>query len=215
MGPGAFVSFGLAAASALASVGALVAWRVAEVVRRSRGEAAEPADAVLVLGRSLANDQPTPVFEARLRRGFELWQQGVAPRMIIAGGLTGKSTRTEAVAGRELLLRWGVPPEAVHCEDKSRHTLENLFNVRQALTEHGWSRLVIVSDPLHLARVAAYADGFRLDHRLAPAHEAPPRRGSLGWWLRATKEAYFLHWYHVGLLYSRAIRSERLLKRVT
>ena len=44
---------------------------------------------------------------------------------------------------------------ALTTEDRSRNTLENLFNVRERAREEGWRRFLIVSDPLHIARVSA------------------------------------------------------------
>ena len=77
----------------------------------------------------------------------------------------------------------------------------------------GWRSVLLVSDPLHLARAVAYARGLGLDVVPSPAAAASPRR--LGYALRAVREAFFLHWYHVGVAYSRLIGSRRLLERVT
>jgi hypothetical protein len=72
-----------------------------------------------------------------------------------------------------------------------------------------------VSDPLHLARAKATALGLELEVRCSPAMDALPVQGSLAWWRRAAVEAFLLHWYHTGMVYSRVIKSERQLKRVT
>jgi uncharacterized SAM-binding protein YcdF (DUF218 family) len=170
---------------------------------------------ILVLGRELREDRPTEVFRARLEHGARLLHEGWAPRILVSGGVTGDSRVSEAEAGRKHLLDLGLPESAVLVEGGSRHTLENLFNVRETLRRAGWGRLILVSDPLHLARAATVARGLKLDFLLSPATACPPERGSLGWMARAGHEAFLLHWYHVGLLYSRAIRSERLLGRVT
>lgn len=215
LGPGAVTSFSAAAILGVAGLGVPIAWRLRQVLALARRDDEGPADVILVLGRTLENDLPAAVFVARLDHAAELYRLGRAPRIVVAGGMTGRSTRTEAAAGREHLLSRGVPTEAVLCEDESRHTLENLFNTRKTLRREGWSRLLVVSDPLHLARAAAYARGLGLSFELSPALAAPPRRGSAGWYLRAVREAALLHWYHVGMLYSRAIGSERLLSRVT
>jgi uncharacterized SAM-binding protein YcdF (DUF218 family) len=133
----------------------------------------------------------------------------------VAGGPTGTSVRSEAEAGRDWLVARGLPAAAILLEDRSQHTLENLFNVRAEMRTAGWRTLLVVSDPLHLARSRATARGLDLDVRCSPALEAPPWRGSLGWWRRAALEAFLLHWYHTGMLYSRLIGSERQLRRVT
>jgi uncharacterized SAM-binding protein YcdF (DUF218 family) len=173
------------------------------------------ADAILVLGRRLVKDQLTEVYRQRLEHAASLWLLGVAPRVIVTGGLTGDATRSEAEAGREWLEAQGIPKEDLLLEDRSQHTLENLFNVREHLRREGWKRLIVVSDPLHLARALAMAHGLGLDTLGSPARDCPPVPGSFGWWWRATREAFFLLWYDTGMAYSRLIRSEKQLSRVT
>jgi uncharacterized SAM-binding protein YcdF (DUF218 family) len=215
LGPGGFASFALAAGSVVLLLGLPLLLRMIQVLRGAREDASAPADAILVLGRKLEEDRPSPVFLARLAHAESLWRAGLAPRLIVAGGLTGRATRSEAEAGRAWLMERGLPPEAVLVEDQSQHTLENLFLVRETLRAQGWKTLLVVSDPLHLARATALAGGLGLATRPAPAFACPPAKGSFGWWKRAAFEAFFLHWYRTGLLYSRLIGSKRQLERVT
>ncbi len=215
LGPGGAISLGLALVVGAAFLGLPVWFRLCQVVRAVRGDAPQPADAILVLGRRLVSDWITPVFEARLRLAESLWRQGHAPRMFVAGGTTGDSRRSEAEAGSAWLVARGMPASAILLEDRSQHTLENLFNVRSQMREQGWQSLLLVSDPLHLARARATAEGLKLRVCCIPARSCPPRRGSAAWWWRALQEAFLLHWYHTGLAYSRLIRSERQLERVT
>ncbi|HET8902252.1 MAG TPA: YdcF family protein, partial [Holophagaceae bacterium] len=151
----------------------------------------------------------------RLAHAESLWRAGLAPSLFVAGGLTGRATRSEAEAGRAWLMERGIPPEAVLVEDQSQHTLENLFLVRETLRAQGWTTLLLVSDPLHMARATALAEGLGLITRRAPALACPPVKGGFGWWKRAAFEAFFLHWYRTGLLYSRILGSERQLERIT
>lgn len=215
LGPGGFVSLTLAAGSVILLLGLPLVWRLIQVLRGTRDEGPASVDAILVLGRKLRNDGLTPVFIARLAHAESLWRQGSAPRIIVAGGLTGEASRSEAEAGRDWLLAQGVPAVALFTEDQSQHTLENLFFVRETLRAEGWRTLLLVSDPLHMARAAATAKGLGLATHRAPATACPPSRGSLGWWKRAAFEAFLLHWYFTGMLYSRIVRSRRQLERVT
>lgn len=213
LGPGGLSSLLLALASGALTLGLPVFRRARAAVRVAGGEPPAPADAILVLGRELVDDRPAPVFVARLERARELLAQGWAPRVIVSGGMTGTATRSEAAAGRDYLLSAGVSAERIATEERSRFTLENLFFVRAELVPRG-ARLLLVSDPLHLARASTMARGLGLDVRCVPASSSPPRRGSLAWRLRALREGFLLHWYHVGVAYSRLIRSQRLLSRV-
>lgn len=215
LGPGGAASLGLALLTNVGLLGLPWVFRLLQVQRGVRGDALAPADAILVLGRRLEQDRLTPVFEARLEQAETLWRRGLAPRIIVAGGATGSSARSEAEAGWAWLVDRGLPEAAVLMEGRSQHTLENLFNVRVEMRKAGWLTLLVVSDPLHLARAKATAQGLELDVRCSPAKEAPPTRGTLDWWRRAAMEAFLLHWYHTGMLYSRVIGSQRQLERVT
>lgn len=213
LGPGAISSFFIASTLAVVGLGIPVLARLRQVLRQAEGEAPRPADAVLVLGRVLRADQPTRVFTARLDHGRDLMAAGWAPRIVIAGGLTGDARRSEAEAGEEYLRGRGVEPAVILQEGRSRHTLENLSFVRETWRTQGWRSVLLVSDPLHLARAVAYARGMGLEVVPSPAVAASP--AGPRYVLRALREAFILHWYHVGVAYSKLIRSRRLLERVT
>lgn len=215
LGPGGLASFLLAAGGTVLTLGLPVGWRLRRVLREAGGDPVGPADLILVLGRRLEGDRPTPVFEARLAHAADLWRRGLAPRILVAGGPTGRASLSEAEAGRAWLLARGIPAEAVGIEDQSQHTLENLFHVRATLRAEGWRDLILVSDGLHLARAGALAEGLGLGVHRGPAPDDPLPRGSLAWYRRAVMEAFLLHWYRTGLAYSRLIRSRRQLERVT
>ena len=215
LGPGALTSLVLAMVSTVLTLGLPVFYRLREVLRQAAIDEREASDVVLIFGRVLQEDHPSEVFRARLDHGATLLRDGLASRIIVTGGMTGNATRSEAEAGRDYLLDLGLPEEALLTEDQSKHSLENLFNARETLREKNWSKLILVSDPLHMARVSALAQGLALDFRCSPAVDSPPRKASFGWWTRALREAFFVHWYHTGMLYSRTIRSKRLLSRVT
>lgn len=215
LGPGGAASLGLAVLTGLGLLGLPWLFRLRQVFQGVHGDEPVASDVILVLGRRLEANALTPVFEARLAHAEGLWRRGFAPRIIVAGGTTGTAVRSEAEAGRDWLLARGIPEAAILLEDRSQHTLENLFNVRAHLRAEGWRTLLLVSDPLHLTRAGATARGLDLEVRCSPAPDCPPFTGSLPRWKRAVHEAFLLHWYHTGMTYSRLIRSESQLKRVT
>lgn len=215
LGPGGAVTLLLALLTNFGLAGLPWLFRLRQVLQGVQGDDAPARDAIIVLGRRLQGDCMTPVFEARLAQAEALWRRGIAPRIFVAGGTTGKALRSEAQAGRDWLLARGLPEGAILLEDRSQHTLENLFNVRAQMRTAGWRTLVMVTDPLHLARAKATALGLDLEVSCCPALAAPPISGSLAWWGRAAMEAFLLHWYHVGMQYSRLVRSRKQLERVT
>ena len=82
LGPGGASTFTLAFLSATLGLGIPVALRLRAVLDAASRDETGPADAVLVLGRSLSGDLPTEVFRARLERKFRVsrWLKRTALR---------------------------------------------------------------------------------------------------------------------------------------
>ncbi len=172
--------------------------RVLSTARRTPPHSAGPL--LVVLGQKLQSDTPTPDFERRLDRAVRLFADTPGAHILILGGYTGRAQLSEAGAGREYLVRQGIPPEAIHVEDHSRHTLENLRQAREMLPALGNPVAVLITCRYHLARTSELARGLGLNHRLCAAEEhftyGPIQL------LAILREGYFLHWYRVGRRWS-------------
>lgn len=107
-------------------------------------------DAIVVLGCNVRDDGvPGAALERRVRHAVALWRAGVAPRIVLTGGVgEGKST-SEARAASRLARTLGVPWEAMVLEERSTSTEENARFARAAL---GRGRVVVVSDAYHVTR---------------------------------------------------------------
>jgi uncharacterized SAM-binding protein YcdF (DUF218 family) len=70
----------------------------------------------------------------------------------MSGG--GAGPVTEAAAMRDLAREAGIPETALLVEAESRNTFENAANTARLLQQTGKSRIVLVSDRLHLPRAA-------------------------------------------------------------
>jgi uncharacterized SAM-binding protein YcdF (DUF218 family) len=114
---------------------------------------ARPADVIVVLGAAQYNGTPSPLFEARLEHAVRLFENGIAPVLVVTGG-KGRpgDVTTEAAAARAYALAHGVPDEAILVEDESRTTLEQLETVGRMLRDRGLGTAVLVSDRTHMLR---------------------------------------------------------------
>jgi uncharacterized SAM-binding protein YcdF (DUF218 family) len=106
------------------------------------------ADVIIVLGAGceLPGPVPRPVYRDRLLHARDLWQQGMAPHIIV----TEQSPTAEAA--RDYLIGLGVAGEAIELENRSTTTLGNLAFAAEVMQRHGWRRCIVVSDGFHLAR---------------------------------------------------------------
>lgn len=134
----------------------LAAWLLgvaAWIVHVGNRDEAGAADAIVVLGAAAYDAQPSPVFEARIDHGLDLYRAGHAGTLIFTGGYGGAKARfSESQVARRYALRQEIPESAILIESRSRTTVENLVETRRLLQEHDLHRVIIVSDPLHMAR---------------------------------------------------------------
>src|SRR6266576_305968 len=85
---------------------------VAVAVHAARDEATG-ADAIAVLGAAQYNGRPSPVFRARLNHAAALYQRGLAPVVLVTGGVGSGDTVSESEVGRRYLTKAGLPESAV------------------------------------------------------------------------------------------------------
>lgn len=134
------------------------------IVHVGNRDEAGPADAIVVLGAAAYDAQPSPVFEARIEHGLDLYRAGHAPTLIFTGGYGGAKARfSESQVARRYALRHDVPDAAILIESRSRTTLENLAETRRLMQDHALHRVIIVSDPLHMARALRGARRLGID----------------------------------------------------
>lgn len=127
-----------------------------------------PTDAIVVLGAAQFDGKPSPVLKARLRHAKELFDAGVAPRIITVGGKQSGDRFTEAGVGREWLIQQGVPAGSVIAAKDGSNTRESLETVAELAAANGWSSITLDSDPAHMARSRAMANRLGFDVRTNP-----------------------------------------------
>lgn len=115
-------------------------------------EEPQVSDAIVVLGAAVwPGGQPSPALYARTTRAVDLYKRGYASHLVLTGGL-GKNPPSEAEVMRRIAVGQGVPPEAIVVEDQAHSTWDSATLVASICRDHGWSRVLVVSDPFHLAR---------------------------------------------------------------
>lgn len=190
----------------------LVARRVVAV---GRDTSATPAVAgtVVVPGKAPRGGVIHDDHLARLERARTLLGAGLVDRIVLLGSRPRGAPMSEARLGRRHLLGHGIDDGRIVIEESSRHTLENLTQLRLLLAGLGGGRLVLISNRYHLARCAAMASGLCLPLELCAAE---PRWGvDRRTGPRVLSEAFLLHWYMVGRFLSRHLRYRRALDRIT
>lgn len=131
------------------------------------------SDAIIVLGASQFDGEPSSVFKARLQHAKALYDDGVAPRVITVGGGAPGDRTTEADAGAAFLLKRDVEVVAV---PEGRNTLQSLQAAEAYMSEQGWGSAVLVTDPWHSLRSRTMARDQGIDAETSPTRAGPSVR---------------------------------------
>jgi uncharacterized SAM-binding protein YcdF (DUF218 family) len=168
-------------------------WQLGRVDER------RPVDMIVVLGAAQYDGRPSPVFRARLQHALELYEEGVAPRIITVGGAAAGDAFTEAQAGEQWLVENGVPGQALLPVDEGRDTYESFEAVAGVAEQRGWESAVLVSDPWHSLRSRTMADDVGLDATTSPTKRGPvvqTRETQLRYIVRETGALIYYHLTH-------------------
>ncbi len=144
-----------------------------QVWQASRRDQAQQAGAIVVMGAAQYNGDPSPVYEARLQHGLELYEQGLSDTVVVTGGQQAGDEFSEAQAGEMWLTEHGVPESALLLEVDGRNSWESLAASARFLEEDGIEDVIIVSDPFHAKRLEEIADEVGLEAYVSPTDESP------------------------------------------
>lgn len=126
-----------------------------QINRLGSRDLARQADAVIILGaRVNADGSPGSDLLSRTYHGIDLYNAGLAPVVICAGGKGGDRLSAGAVACRFAVEALGLPPErALVVEQRDAYsTAEEARAVAELMRMRGLESAILVSHPLHLYR---------------------------------------------------------------
>ena len=124
-------------------------WWLAEPLRIV--DTPQPADAVVVFAGGVGESgRAGGGVQERIGKAVELYQAGVAPRVIISSGFV--FTLREAEVMKAIAIDNGVPAEAIVLEQAASNTYENVVFTHRILSANNWRRIALVSSPYHMRR---------------------------------------------------------------
>jgi uncharacterized SAM-binding protein YcdF (DUF218 family) len=161
-------------AAALLVYGVLLGW----VWRISRLDQRRAADAIVVLGAAQYNGRPSPVLKARLDHAVELFRAGLAPAVVVTGGMGTGDRMSEATVGHRYLRAQSVPDSAIIVRPDGRTTDESMRSVAEWMHGRDVTRALLVSDPFHMARLQIEARRAAIKAFISPTRTSPIMAGS-------------------------------------
>lgn len=147
---------------------------VAVAVTGARDERVS-ADAIAVLGAAQYNGRPSPVFRARLDHAATLYRLGLAPVVLVTGGVGAGDSLSEADVGRAYLLGLGVSASAAVALPAGSDTYASMAEVAGWFRGRGSRRVLLVSDAFHMLRLRILAPRLGLVAYTSGAPTSPIR----------------------------------------
>ncbi len=107
-----------------------------------------------------SKNKPSPIFEARIRKAFELYQKGTIKNIILTGGSAPGET-SESEAAHRYLKNLDVPDKYIRLENQSSTTtLQIKYLFEEIVKSENQEPVLIVSDGFHLTRINEIAKFF-------------------------------------------------------
>ena len=215
LGMDGLFTFSLSNLILLLTAGLSLIWPLRQVIKTAqKTSTTAPADLMLVvLGKSLQQGEVDTEYTARLDRCFELYRAGRKP-ILILGGVSDSRYASEAEKGREYLLHKNVNAADILLEDASLHTLENLHNARAIIQQKSLdTAFVLITSRYHLKRSEVIANGLGMNPVLCAAED-----NFILTWRKVPRlllEAFYIHWYHTGTIWSRLTNNKKSLSRIS
>ena len=143
----------------LAAVGvAYLAFGFIQVWRATGWDAAENADAIVVLGAAQYDGKPSPALAGRLDHAFDLWTAKRGSTIVLTGSKQPGDRFTEAYAGFRYLRNQGVPESQLIVVTTGTNTFDSVAATARVLRRRDLERVIMVSDPYHSFRLVAIAE---------------------------------------------------------
>lgn len=141
---------------------------------------ARPADAIVVFGAAVWSDgTPSDALADRTRTGIRLYQRGLAPVLVMSGGLGPGDPISEPQAMRRMAADAGVPADAIVLDEAGLNTAATIRNVAALARARGWRAVMMVSHDYHCARIKLASARRGLIAYTVPAHEPHPLAAKL------------------------------------
>ena len=111
-------------------------------------------DCILILGAGIWGDSPSPMLQDRLDEGIKLYNEGVAPKIIMSGD-HGREEYDEVNIMKEYAIEQGVPSEDIFMDHAGFSTYESIYRAKEIFDA---DNIVIVTQEYHLYRALYIAD---------------------------------------------------------
>ena len=120
----------------------------------------QDVECILILGCSVRSDgSPSAMLAERLDKGIQLYENGVAPKLLMSGD-NGQVEYNEVVTMGNYALEKGVPSQDIFLDYAGFSTYESMYRAKEIFQA---KKILIVTQKYHLHRALYIAQAMGLD----------------------------------------------------
>lgn len=128
-------------------------------------ESPKKADAIVVLAGGVGESgKAGQGYEERVEAGVRLFKKDYAQNLIFSSGYVFVFKEPDVM--KALALSLGVPENRIILEKKAANTYQNAMYVNEILNQKHWKRIILVSSPFHMRRVALVFNNVAPDKKV-------------------------------------------------
>ena len=116
-------------------------------------------DCIIILGAGIWGDRPSPMLQDRLLQGIELYEKGIASKIIMSGD-HGRKEYDEVNVMKQYAIEKGVPSEDVFMDHAGFSSYESIYRAKEIF---GAKKVLIVTQKYHLYRALYIANSLGLE----------------------------------------------------
>ncbi|MDE5888757.1 MAG: YdcF family protein [Bacilli bacterium] len=128
-------------------------------------------DCIIILGAGIWGDKPSPMLEDRLLEGIKLYEEGVAPKIIMSGD-HGRKEYDEVNIMKNFAIEKGIPSEDIFMDHAGFATYDSIYRAKEIFEA---KKIVIVTQDYHLHRALYIANSLGIEAYGVPSN---PRKYS-------------------------------------
>ena len=152
----------------------------AKIIKNNDYSKLRDVDCIVILGAGIWGDKPSPMLQDRLEEGIKLYNEGIAPKIIMSGD-HGREGYDEVNIMKEYAVNKGIPSEDIFMDHAGFSTYESIYRAKEIFDA---DNIVIVTQEYHLYRALYIADKLDIN---AYGINSDPRQYS-GQLFRETRE---------------------------
>ena len=130
-----------------------------QIIKDNRLKDLQNIDCILILGAGIWGDRPSPMLQDRLDTGINLYNDGIASKIIMSGD-HGRKEYDEVNIMKDYAIDKGIPSVNIFMDHAGFSTYESIYRAKEIFNA---KKIIIITQEYHLYRALYIANKLGID----------------------------------------------------